>query len=96
MLYAAFCVTGVHGSRYVTTHGISINCNTDLQWFKHIIPCGLHGKNVTSLTEELGQLVTVKDTIPPFLFAFQEEFDCEMVESLRVKTVLTKTSDTCV
>ncbi|CAG2251289.1 LIP2 [Mytilus edulis] len=43
---------GVHGRRYVTTHGVSLNCNTDLNWFKHIVPCGLKGKDVTLLVKK--------------------------------------------
>lgn len=69
---------GVHGSRYVTTHGISLNCNTDLTWFRHIIPCGIPGKDVTSLTKELGQETPTKSVTQPFLRAFEEEFECEV------------------
>lgn len=69
---------GIHGSRYVTTHGISLNCNTDLSWFKHIVPCGLQGKEVTSISKEFGREVTISDAVPFFLDAFQEKFDCDI------------------
>ena len=36
----------------VTWHGLALNCSNDLKWFDHIIPCGLHGKSVTSLSKE--------------------------------------------
>jgi lipoate-protein ligase B len=39
----------------VTQHGFAINCNTDMAWFSHIVPCGLAGKGVTSLTIQTGQ-----------------------------------------
>ncbi|KAK6195818.1 hypothetical protein SNE40_001171 [Patella caerulea] len=73
---------GVHGSRFVTTHGCSLNCNIDLNWYKHIVPCGLQGKEVTSLTKETGQDVPLNDTISPFLSSFQEIFDCDLEYNL--------------
>jgi lipoyl(octanoyl) transferase len=45
---------GVHVSRGVTTHGIAVNVSNDLQPFEWIVPCGIEGCGVTSLTRELG------------------------------------------
>jgi lipoyl(octanoyl) transferase len=45
---------GVHVSRGVTTHGLAINVNNDLQPFDWIVPCGIEGARTTSLTRELG------------------------------------------
>jgi lipoyl(octanoyl) transferase len=45
---------GVHVSRGITTHGLSINVNNDLQPFDWIVPCGIDGCGVTSLSRELG------------------------------------------
>ncbi|XP_050389198.1 putative lipoyltransferase 2, mitochondrial [Patella vulgata] len=73
---------GVHGSRFVTTHGCSLNSNIDLNWYKHIVPCGLQGKEVTSLTKETGQEVPLSDAIGPFLSSFQEIFDCDLEYNL--------------
>ncbi|GIX98244.1 hypothetical protein CDAR_115791 [Caerostris darwini] len=67
---------GIHGSRYVTTHGIALNCNMDLGWFSHIVPCGIEGKEVTSLSKELQRDVTVEETVPQFLHSFQKHFAC--------------------
>uniref|UniRef100_A0A2L2YHZ6 Octanoyl-[acyl-carrier-protein]:protein N-octanoyltransferase LIPT2, mitochondrial n=1 Tax=Parasteatoda tepidariorum TaxID=114398 RepID=A0A2L2YHZ6_PARTP len=67
---------GIHASRYVTSHGVSLNCNIDLNWFSHIVPCGLENKEVTSLSKETKCEVTVKETIPHFLNAFQKYFPC--------------------
>lgn len=71
------CAIGVHCSRYITTHGLAFNCNTDLDWFSHIIPCGIEGKEVTSLTKELGYNVSIKDVIPNFIRSFSKLFSCD-------------------
>ena len=45
---------GVHVSRGVTTHGLAINVNNDLQPFDWVVPCGIEGCRATSLCRELG------------------------------------------
>jgi lipoyl(octanoyl) transferase len=45
---------GVHVNRGVTTHGFAVNVNNDLQPFEWIVPCGIEGVRMTSLTRELG------------------------------------------
>lgn len=51
------CAMGVKSSRWVTMHGFAFNLNTDLDYFKNIIPCGIDDKAVTSLHRELGRQV---------------------------------------
>jgi lipoyl(octanoyl) transferase len=48
------CALGVRCSRWVTMHGLAFNVNTDLNYFKNIIPCGIDDKDVTSMEKELG------------------------------------------
>ena len=45
---------GVHVNRAITTHGFAVNVANDLQPFEWIVPCGIEGCRVTSLTRELG------------------------------------------
>ena len=45
---------GVHVSRGVTTHGFAINVDNDLQPFEWVVPCGLDGVRMTSVTKETG------------------------------------------
>jgi len=52
---AKICAMGVRCSRWVTMHGFALNVNTNLAYFKNIIPCGLEDKPVTSLQEILGE-----------------------------------------
>ena len=51
------CALGVRCSRWVTMHGFAFNVNTDLSYFKNIIPCGIDDKDVTSMHRELGYKV---------------------------------------
>jgi lipoyl(octanoyl) transferase len=45
---------GIHVKRGVTTHGLAVNVNNDLQPFEWIVPCGIEACRVTSLARELG------------------------------------------
>ncbi|XP_007909649.1 putative lipoyltransferase 2, mitochondrial [Callorhinchus milii] len=73
------CAIGIHCGRYITSHGLALNCNVDLGWFSHITPCGITGKGVTSLSRELGRAVSVTEAVPPLLQAFAERFNCTLV-----------------
>jgi lipoate-protein ligase B len=44
---------GVHLKRFTTSHGIGLNVNTDLGWFRRIVACGLEGKDTTTMEKEL-------------------------------------------
>ena len=54
------CALGVRCSRWVTMHGFAFNVNTDLDYFKNIIPCGIDDKDVTSMQRELGRELELK------------------------------------
>jgi len=45
---------GIHVNRGVTTHGLAVNVNNDLQPFEWIVPCGIESVRMTSLSAELG------------------------------------------
>jgi lipoate-protein ligase B len=45
---------GVHVNRGVTTHGFAVNVENDLQPFEWVVPCGLDGVRMTSVSKETG------------------------------------------
>jgi lipoate-protein ligase B len=44
--------------------------STDMKWFDHIVPCGILGKGVTSLSREVGRRVSPEEAAPHILTAF--------------------------
>jgi lipoyl(octanoyl) transferase len=52
---------GVHVQKGVTTHGFALNVDCDLQPFEWVVPCGLDGVRMTSVTKELGRRATVAE-----------------------------------
>jgi lipoate-protein ligase B len=47
---------GVHVNRGVTTHGFAVNVDNNLQPFEWIVPCGLDGVRMTSVSKETGRI----------------------------------------
>jgi lipoyl(octanoyl) transferase len=52
---------GIHVSRGVTSHGFALNVETNLEFFRLIVPCGITACPVTSISEELGRPVSLQD-----------------------------------
>ncbi len=76
------CAMGVRASRWVTMHGFAFNVNPDLSYFDHIIPCGIQGKGITSLREELGvPRVDVPEVKERIKRHFSRLFEADLVES---------------
>ncbi len=52
---AKICAIGVRIRKGVSLHGLALNVSTDLDLFDLIVPCGLQGRTVTSLSRLLGE-----------------------------------------
>jgi lipoyl(octanoyl) transferase len=70
---------GLHISRGVTTHGIAINVNNDLQPFDWIVPCGIQGCSFTSVTRERGAEQDFEAFAGAFVARYAAEFEREPV-----------------
>jgi lipoyl(octanoyl) transferase len=83
---------GVRIARWVTSHGWALNVGTNLEHFRLITPCGLHGTGVTSIERQLGRSVPLDEVRELLALKFAEVFERELVvrpESIRlVKTVI--------
>lgn len=65
---------GVKVSRWVSIHGVALNCDVDLAPFSTIIPCGIEGYGVTSLSRELGHPISIVDAEPAVVRGFESVF----------------------
>ena len=52
---------GVGIRRWVTFHGFALNVDPDLSYFSDIIPCGLHGVQMTSMAQALGRTIALDE-----------------------------------
>lgn len=73
------CAMGVRTSRWVTMHGFAFNVNSDLSYFKNIIPCGIQDKAVTSLNKELGRDLNMEEVKQKVKKYFAQVFECDVV-----------------
>jgi lipoyl(octanoyl) transferase len=65
---------GIKVKRWISMHGAALNCNVDLSPFGLIVPCGIHGYGVTSMSAELGRDVMIEETKPVLIEAFKTVF----------------------
>lgn len=72
------CAMGIRASRWVTMHGIALNVHTNLEYFKQIIPCGISDKAVTSLEQEIGHPINLKEIQQKFEQHFELIFEAEL------------------
>jgi lipoyl(octanoyl) transferase len=71
---------GFSVKRWVTMHGFALNVNTDLNHFKYIVPCGIEGREATSLEAELGRKLDFQEVNEKVLKYFCEVFNYDEVE----------------
>jgi lipoate-protein ligase B len=71
---AKICAIGVRIKRGVSLHGLALNVTTDLSYFDLIVPCGLAGRSVTSISKVLGQQSPPVHDVKESLFRHLEKW----------------------
>src|SRR5262249_6143979 len=72
---------GVRIARWITSHGFALNVNTDLDYFRMIVPCGISDKGVTSLERLLDRTVELAEVAGVAAEKFGEVFTRRVVHS---------------
>ncbi len=75
---AKIAAIGIHISRWVTSHGFALNVETDLSYFKYIVPCGLT-KPVCSL-RSLGCPASRERVQDAITASFAQVFDYHVLD----------------
>jgi lipoyl(octanoyl) transferase len=69
---------GVFCRRWVTTHGLALNVDLDLDVYGLFDACGLGGARFTSIARETGEAITVADVRTPLAGALADVFGLEL------------------
>ena len=77
---AKVAAIGVKISRGVAYHGLSINVNTDLSYYDHIVPCGIDDRPVTSMAQLLSQPVDLEEMQYSLIYHFGRNMGFTMEE----------------
>ena len=75
---------GVRISRWITSHGFALNVTTDLDFFRLIVPCGIEGGGVTSLSRAAGHPIALTDAEASLVRNFAAVFDRRAVEAVAI------------
>ncbi|MBQ4334287.1 MAG: lipoyl(octanoyl) transferase LipB [Myxococcaceae bacterium] len=69
---------GIRMSRWITSHGMSLNVCNNLDLFQKIVPCGLSQCGVTSMARELRRPPPLHVVKKAFLRHFARQFDAQV------------------
>ena len=76
---AKIAAIGVKVSRGVTLHGFALNVAPDLSYYRHIVPCGIHDGEVTSMARLLGCAVATEAVRRCLVRHFSRRFSVQVV-----------------
>lgn len=62
-------------SGWITSHGFALNVKTDLTYFDTIVPCGVRGLSLTSISNELDRPIGIDQVASVVRDSFAEAFE---------------------
>lgn len=72
------CAVGARVKDRVTMHGVAINVRNDLSIFNWIVPCGIQGRGVTSVSNLVKKEIGVDQIKRVFVKEFANLFQCQI------------------
>ena len=60
-------------------HGLALNCCNTLEYYDHIVACGIDDADVTTLSLELGRQVSLEDATQPLLQALDDALSGRLI-----------------
>jgi lipoyl(octanoyl) transferase len=72
------CAIGIKVTRWVTMHGFALNVSTQLDYFNHIVPCGINDKSVTSMQKVTNRDYLIEDVKQKICESFKTVFNVEI------------------
>jgi lipoyl(octanoyl) transferase len=70
---------GVHISRWITRHGFALNVNTDMSFYSYIVPCGITGRGVSSMSGHLSRTLDLSEVAERYMDEFGVLFKRKMI-----------------
>jgi lipoate-protein ligase B len=77
---AKVAAIGVRVARGVSTHGLALNVEPDLEWFDAIVPCGIADAGVTSMARLLTRAPAFEEVVDAYRAAFEARFDARLLD----------------
>lgn len=75
---------GLHISKGVSMHGMSVNIDPDMSHYNYIVPCGIREYGVTSLAGELRRHdITIGESKRRLIISIERVFNCRLKKSGR-------------
>jgi lipoate-protein ligase B len=84
---------GVAVSRWITYHGLALNVDTDLEYFKLINPCGITSFPVGSMSSITGEAVNFSKVAESLARNFSMEFNCEAENVPDIDSILAQPAE---
>lgn len=69
---------GARASKMITSHGLALNVNTDMDHFQMIIPCGITEFSPISMKQVLGKSIDINEIYTKFEKIFEEIFEMKL------------------